>query len=1072
MKKNIFLMSLMLVGMVVGLWSCSEDDITPSSHFSDNVIAFSVGANTTGATAAKRSDVHTYKLPAADNAAADTLSVYLTECIEPMAEIGSESVLLTRGTPIYTENFAQYYTAFQAVAYAPGTEATATFTDDDCCLAPFEMTKDGDTNWWKHSFEAGTRWWPADNNKLAFFYAAPAVADDETAPYSNLAYGLNEGKAVITFDYASPATAEAQKDILFSGKVLTKDAYEAASRTVHGSRILFYHPLAAVKFKQTSLTAPEGSGVTDLHISKISFTGINDKGTCAITVPDYGESPESEPDGGAAEKSEKVVVWSDLDAVSGTVSQSFEATDLTDGDEFSAPETFFSASNDKGETNPAASNVNDKDYSKTFMVIPQTLGGGAKLVVEISYKKNGAEAKETRTLPISGTWKAGNMYTYGITLTPSDWEYHLEVKMPMTTFSYLGGVQNLNVQSWKVNRSTNEKVAVSWKMMFKEKASDAASTEKPSFFGEKTQTSGEGIIPDGVEIVPVEFTKAEELKGVNSYQFQTPSATPVDLSSVNENGVYSGTPLQNTANSYVVNAGGTYRIPLVYGNAIRNGMENTGAYITTGHLTNFVNHADKPITSPYIQANLDTDDALIGTKTLTAELVWQDSKSLVTNLTIGNYEDKTYDGEHALSYLQFDVPAESIVQGNALLAVKADGVTVWSWHIWTTPRPVYNAVKVETVEGPALHFMPIALGEVLKEDQCTFYKPRMYYIEIVQDESGVGRSVLASQTYELVQTGGEQFFGVSPYYQFGRKDPMPRGSFKKAPNLSYIAEMFDVNNNTINYDGSGRTGDYAESREYPITRINEYEEDDPYEEEDPDDETDPIFYVNDEADGGIARTLGGAIQNPQCFFGVEGGNPGLSWYYKLTRRLDDWDITDAAYINLWSANATAVVSWIDGKYDDKSAEFRPSPFTTDIKTVYDPCPVGFKVPELADFSHAFDPRYTVIRYNEDTKSYVAAFGDNYITVPAIGHIQTGGHNYDGEIHTPNVCAITKAGTTNQWRGYYMTSTLSDHDVNGYHEYWYISSGTDDEGTGVYFKIICQFGYQDYADPVLPVREKY
>lgn len=1057
MKKNIFLMSLMLVGMVVGLWSCSEDDMTPSSHFSDNVIAFSVGANTTDAAASStRSEVNTYELQA-DDAADDVMPIYLTEAIEPMEEIGSESGMLTRGTPIYTENFAQYYTAFQAVAYAPGTgtKTTVTFNDEDCCLAPFEMTKEAGTNWWKHTFEARTKWWPANNGKLAFFYVAPAVAGDEVVPYTNLTYGLNNKSkaAVISFDYTSPSTAVAQKDILFSGKVLTKEAYEAAAKTVNGSRILFYHPLAAVKFKQANITTPAGSNITDLHISKITFTGIKDKGSCTITVPDYGESPESEPDGGANEKSEKAVVWSGMTTVSGTISQSFETTDLTDGDEFDAPDSFRSAKNGSKETNPAASNINDKDYSKTFMVIPQTLGYDAKLTVEISYKKNGTDAKETRTLPLSGTWKAGNMYTYGITLTPSDWDYHLEVEMPMTTFSYIGGIQNLNVQSWKENRSTGEKKKVSWTMMFKENPTDEASTVKPVFIGSKTQTTGEGSIPDvdELEVVPVEFTKAELMEGVIDYEFQTPSSTPIDLSSVNENGVYSGTPLQNTANSYVINAGGTYRIPLVYGNAIRKGKKNEGAYKTSGSMTNFINHADKPITSPYIQDNLDTDDTKIGTKTLTAELVWQDAPSLVTNLTIGNYDDKTYDDVNALSYLEFEVPAASIVQGNALLAVKANGVTVWSWHIWFTPRPVFEDVTVRTFRGAELHFMPITMGEVLKEDQCTYYEPRTYYIEIIQNESGIGRSVMTSQTYELIQTGGEEFFGVAPYYQFGRKDPMPRASFKMAPDLSYFATMYDIDNKTIPYGPTNDMGDYDQT-----------------------DENDRTFYINNSATGGLSRTIGCAIQHPETYFGVDGSRVGYSWYSGNT-----------TYYNLWSANAAEPVVWTTGANDDDKEKFYPSDFTTDIKTVYDPCPVGFKVPELADINNAFDPLHVSIAFNHDTKSYVAAFGERYITVPSVGHMQTGAHKVDTDADaSDDVVGITRAGyptgtdafghVKQIWRGYYATATMGcrQYTTSGWHEYWYISSGVDDDAINVFFKIRDDYGYQDYGNPILPVREKY
>ena len=125
------------------------------------------------------------------------------------------------------------------------------------------------------------------------------------------------------------------------------------------------------------------------------------------------------------------------------------------------------------------------------------------------------------------------------------------------------------------------------------------------------------------------------------------------------------------------------------------------------------------------------------------------------------------------------------------------------------------------------------------------------------------------------------------------------------------------------------------------------------------DEYEPPFYVNDEADCGITRSIGGAIQNPQCFFGVEGGQWGHAWdYYYTDDGEDGFKINGVTYINLWSANASEVVTWTDNYYESNMANYKPSPFTIDIKTVYDPCPVGFKVPELADFSHAFDPRHT------------------------------------------------------------------------------------------------------------------
>src|SRR3712207_6073866 len=59
----------------------------------------------------------------------------------------------------------------------------------------------------------------------------------------------------------------------------------------------------------------------------------------------------------------------------------------------------------------------------------------------------------------------------------------------------------------------------------------------------------------------------------------------------------------NTANCYIVNAPGRYRLPLVYGNAVKNGTSNTNAYTSTASgsnvLVNFINHRGDAITDPY-----------------------------------------------------------------------------------------------------------------------------------------------------------------------------------------------------------------------------------------------------------------------------------------------------------------------------------------------------------------------------------------------------------------------------------------------------------------------------------------
>ena len=70
-----------------------------------------------------------------------------------------------------------------------------------------------------------------------------------------------------------------------------------------------------------------------------------------------------------------------------------------------------------------------------------------------------------------------------------------------------------------------------------------------------------------------------------------------------------GTLSQTTANCYVVNAPGTYKLPLVYGNAIVDGKEKPEAYNKDNK---FVDYKGQHITS----AHLPTPDD--------ATLVWSD----------------------------------------------------------------------------------------------------------------------------------------------------------------------------------------------------------------------------------------------------------------------------------------------------------------------------------------------------------------------------------------------------------------------------------------------------------------
>ena len=165
---------------------------------------------------------------------------------------------------------------------------------------------------------------------------------------------------------------------------------------------------------------------------------------------------------------------------------------------------------------------------------------------------------------------------------------------------------------------------------------------------------------------------------------------------------------QWTANCYMVHTAGNYKLPLVYGNAIKAGAANTAAYTgVSGSNTTatFPRHDGKAINAPWIKDN--------GITVTTAELLWQDAEELITAVRIdGDYLTLTV-GKHATTQ-----------EGNALVAAKdAEGNIVWSWHIWVTKQTfaAEDLVAVNT-DSHTYSVTPVNLGWVSANSTNTFYQ--------------------------------------------------------------------------------------------------------------------------------------------------------------------------------------------------------------------------------------------------------------------------------------------------------------------------------------------------------------
>ncbi len=256
-----------------------------------------------------------------------------------------------------------------------------------------------------------------------------------------------------------------------------------------------------------------------------------------------------------------------------------------------------------------------------------------------------------------------------------------------------------------------------------------------------------------------------------------------DLSKLNFQTETKANPI-NTANTYIVRHAGTYELPLVYGNAIKNGSINTMSYqpgvddptlVGTSNLSTFLNYKNNAITSAFIEE--DIDDEL--TK-LQCAVIWQDectpASPVLTNLKITKQKTLNIGGaDHLVRYLQFDVPQSNICQNNALIAIYDDAnfnyqcdadEVIWSWHIWVTNDPVMleEPISYTNTYGSYNMMRQYAIGYI---DGAVYPGREPVEITLVQEDSGNELTITVDQP-------DVEDPGYCSYYQAGRKDPVCR----------------------------------------------------------------------------------------------------------------------------------------------------------------------------------------------------------------------------------------------------------------------------------------------------------
>ena len=527
-----------------------------------------------------------------------------------------------------------------------------------------------------------TYFWPAEAS--LDFYAH--------APYGNTTMTITNNKE-ITFNYTVPNQATEQPDIMFAHVTASKETFPGSTVS-----LTFRHALAGVKFV--------AKDVTNCTIKSITLQNLYAEGSCTYS----------------------------------TETETFAWTPSGDKKNFS--QTFNVRLSDQEN---GAQPITDTNPETTFMLIPQSL---KDVTVEVTLVEtaSGESFTLTGSLAQTGAWEAGKIYTYAISTESINWVYEFKVT-PDITLPLGTTAGQYTVKSYRYRKgNSNVKEPVAWS------AENTGFSETDQESGSPVETVLENILSDftyqdenpsetqSYSLTVTNTTLKTNYDGDQTLKEATPKGSPENPYDLSTEG---GTISPTTANCYVVNAAGTYQLPLVYGNAIKNGVTNPTAYSGGA----FKDYKDQTISGSDING---ADDAV---------LVWSDGFYLFKDIKLS--DDK--------KYLIFTIDSDYMQQANGVLAVRdANDNIMWSWHIWVTERNVYEtiAVKDYTNNNITYGMMPCNLGWV--DGKMVYYNQRDLTFTFTQNHSGITREMTVQQEgakFDYKDVG-------STYYQWGRKDPL------------------------------------------------------------------------------------------------------------------------------------------------------------------------------------------------------------------------------------------------------------------------------------------------------------
>ena len=845
------------------------------------------------------------------------------------------------------------------------TPSRGTITTNPADIGISAVVFDGDKNAWPNAEKTAVaqmymhnekltspwqtnRYWPRENSWIRFY---------AYSPYNIL--GENGLPVISTtepsFSYTVDNDITEQQDLLVGSEQYIGGWCQTA-------QLDMCHALAAVRIHIAG-------AVTQFTLKSVTISGLKNSGTYTYK---YNPANYSVDANGNKVKTHDEGSWTGLSYV---------------GDGTSASYNVFSGTREL--TGTGGKDVNGNDNVKFFdeedvsgyvdatpgnmvlLMMPQELTTDAKITItgedgvlnsDVTLSATIGDANKTKV------WEKGKMYTYTLSFSSTDIQYHLEVN-PETTIPYYGIKDApITVESYKaVTRSgiATVNIPVPWEAVA---VINGEETSIPNWFMMQTK-SGAGSA-DATTYTYSAVPNLDENSSLSHQNIMLNAAkgTAEDPFNLSTNKMYSaGHDPENTANCYHVSAPGFYTFPLVYGNAITGGSTNSAAYTgyaftnktstsmltgtngeestnyataTFSSLGTFVDHNDQGITQPWItNQNGRTGEY---TPNSSPEIVWQDEPCLITDLKLNEAGD----------YITFRVREDCVCEGNAVIAIidNSTGKPMWSWHIWVSDGKTYHD-KPLAGDSQGINFYDNSTNTFNTRSVKNRRTNSLWVDYNSADHDGTKNPVAGSYTeaeFKILPTHLGHCDGETKNYI--ARDLTIRFKQVEDANAEFQGETLTRDCTFNQVSGSVRTTDnvpyYQYGRKDPMLPTG-----DGYQ------NTDKFHYLNDwtqsttiDDAGAQAKTLGEAIQNPGKYY----HNPSGRDTKTNSIQINDW-CSSGPYINLWNTSSqylpmfSAHMKIGTHGFHEQFNEVINAGVT---KTIYDPCPPGFELPRVDAFTGA------------------------------------------------------------------------------------------------------------------------